>query len=106
MRERPRSRCLRCSGVCFGRPGTNIIGTRAGKDLYEYLRKRIGEDLTYYEDAQVICLRRKDVRKNHKGYVAVVHGTGPLESFGVAEEAAVIFQEILGNFPLGGWYMM
>lgn len=74
--------------------GTNIIGTRAGKDLYEYLREKIGEDVTYYEDAQVICLRRKDVRKNHKGYVAVVSaGTA---DFRVAEEAAVIL-EILGN---------
>lgn len=73
----------------------NVIGTRASRELYEYLRERIGErELTYYEDAQVICLRRREVNVNPKGYVAVVSaGTADLR---VAEEAAVVL-EILGN---------
>ncbi|MCS7233143.1 MAG: nickel pincer cofactor biosynthesis protein LarB [Synergistetes bacterium] len=72
----------------------NVIGTRASKELYDYLKGRLGEELTYYEDAQVICLRRREINRNPKGYVAVVSaGTA---DYKVAEEAAVVL-EILGN---------
>lgn len=76
------------------RDGVNIIGTRVSKELYEYLKGRIAEELIYYEDAQVICLKRREINRNPKGYVAVVSaGTADLR---IAEEAAVVL-EILGN---------
>ncbi|KUK14696.1 MAG: nickel pincer cofactor biosynthesis protein LarB [Synergistetes bacterium] len=72
----------------------NIIGTRASKDLYEYLKEKIGDEILYYEDARLICLRRREGIKNIKGHVSVVSaGTA---DFSVAEEAAVVL-EILGN---------
>jgi len=72
----------------------NIIGTRASRELYEYLREKIGSELIYYEDARIICLRRREIKRNLKGHIAVVSaGTA---DFSVAEEAAVVL-EILGN---------
>lgn len=70
----------------------NIIGTRAERELYEYLKKEI-DDIIYYEIARIICVKRTEVKKNG-GHVAVVSaGTSDLK---VAEEAATIL-EILGN---------
>jgi len=78
----------------LGMDGINIIGTKASRDLYEYLKEKFGEDLVYYEEAQVLCLKRRELRKNERGYVAVISaGTA---DFRVAEEAAVVL-EILGN---------
>jgi len=72
----------------------NIIGTRASRELYEYLKENLKEDIVYYEAARIVCAKRVEVKKNPKGHVAVVSaGTADLK---VAEEAAVIL-EILGN---------
>jgi len=70
----------------------NIIGTRANKELYEYIKDKI-DMVEYFEAARILCVNRKFINKT-KGYICVVSaGTSDMK---VAEEAAVIL-EILGN---------
>ncbi|AEM73681.1 nickel pincer cofactor biosynthesis protein LarB [Caldicellulosiruptor acetigenus] len=72
----------------------NIIGTRASREQYEYLREHLKDDVVYYETGRIICAKRVEIIKNPKGHVAVVSaGTADLK---VAEEAAIVL-EILGN---------
>jgi len=72
--------------------GTNIMGTRAGREVFEEVKKAI-PDAVYYPDARIFAVIREPVPKN-KGLIAVASaGTSDLP---VAEEAAVT-AELLGN---------
>lgn len=72
--------------------GTNIMGTRAGREVFEEVKKAI-PDAVYYPDARIFAVIRELVPKN-KGLIAVASaGTSDLP---VAEEAAVT-AELLGN---------
>ena len=72
--------------------GTNVMGTRASKNVYEEIKK-IATDAIYYEDAQIFVISREKPRQN-KGTIAVV--TAGTSDIPVAEEAAVT-AEVFGN---------
>ena len=70
----------------------NIMATRASKEAYEAVRKKI-PDAVYHEAAGIITVDRSKIKKQ-KGIIAVV--TAGTSDIPVAEEAAVTAEE-LGN---------
>lgn len=69
----------------FRENGQNVIGTRAGKEQYEELKKELPE-VNYNENARVLTLIRNEIEK--VGEVAIcTGGTGDVP---VAEEAAAV----------------
>lgn len=71
---------------------TNVMGTRANKNIYEKIRE-IAPDAKYYPEARIFSINRKKPIQN-KGTIAVV--TAGTSDIPVAEEAAVT-AEVFGN---------
>lgn len=72
--------------------GNNIIGTRAGKELFEYIMPFFPEAV-YFEVARIISIRRKEIEPPSTKIAIITAGTSDIP---VAEEAAVT-AELLGN---------
>jgi hypothetical protein len=70
----------------------NIIGTRAGKELFEYISPFF-PDAIYHEVARIISLQRKALIPPSTRIAVITAGTSDIP---VAEEAAVT-AELLGN---------
>jgi NCAIR mutase (PurE)-related protein len=70
----------------------NIIGTRAGKEMYEYIRRSFPEAI-YHETARIISITRKKIVPPPTDIAVITAGTSDIP---VAEEAAVT-AELLGN---------
>jgi NCAIR mutase (PurE)-related protein len=70
----------------------NIIGTRAGKDMFEYISASF-PDAIYYETARIISIRKKELAAPPTKIAVITAGTSDIP---VAEEAAVT-AELLGN---------
>lgn len=71
---------------------TNIMATRADKEVYEAVKAVIPEAV-YYEEARIIAVNRVEKVFSHKEIAVVTAGTADIP---VAEEAAVT-AEIIGN---------
>lgn len=72
--------------------GNNIIGTRAGKDMFEYISPFF-PDAVFYETARIISIRKKELVPPASRIAVITAGTSDIP---VAEEAAVT-AELLGN---------
>ncbi len=72
--------------------GNNIIGTRAGKEMFDYIAPSF-PDAVYYEIARIISIRRKEITPPATKIAIITAGTSDIP---VAEEAAVT-AELLGN---------
>lgn len=72
--------------------GNNIIGTRAGKDMFEYISPFF-PDAVFYETARIISIRKKEIVPPASRIAVITAGTSDIP---VAEEAAVT-AELLGN---------
>lgn len=72
--------------------GSNILGTRASRELYESVKDKF-PDAKYYDEARIISIRNKETDET-ASYVAVV--TAGTSDINVAEEAAVTLEEF-GN---------
>jgi len=72
--------------------GNNIIGTRAGKEMFDYIAPSF-PDAVYYEIARIISIRRKKITPPATKIAIITAGTSDIP---VAEEAAVT-AELLGN---------
>ena len=72
--------------------GNNIIGTRAGKEMFDYIAPSF-PDAVYYEVARIISIRRKEITPPATKIAVITAGTSDIP---VAEEAAVT-AELLGN---------
>lgn len=72
--------------------GNNIIGTRAGKEMYEYITSWF-PDAVYYDVARIISIRKKEITAPETKIAVITAGTSDIP---VAEEAAVT-AELLGN---------
>lgn len=72
--------------------GNNIIGTRAGKDMFEYISPFF-PDAVFYETARIISMRKKEIVPPATKIAVITAGTSDIP---VAEEAAVT-AELLGN---------
>lgn len=70
----------------------NIIGTRAGKEMYEYITSWFPEAV-YYDVARIISIRKKEITAPETKIAVITAGTSDIP---VAEEAAVT-AELLGN---------
>ncbi len=70
----------------------NIIGTRAGKDMFDYISGSF-PDAVYYETARIISIRKKELSAPSTKIAVITAGTSDIP---VAEEAAVT-AELLGN---------
>lgn len=75
----------------FNEAGINVIGTRASREQYEYLEKKLNK-IVYYDDARISALIHK--MPERVGEIAVC--TGGTSDIPVAEEAAVC-AELLGS---------
>ncbi|MDA3811970.1 MAG: nickel pincer cofactor biosynthesis protein LarB [Spirochaetaceae bacterium] len=73
--------------------GDNILGTRAGIDLYEFLKPEY-PGIEYNEDARIITLKNHEFPVSEKHTIAVI--TAGTSDIPVAEEAAVT-AEFYGN---------
>lgn len=71
---------------------SNIMATRAGKDVYEGLRELTG-DVEFHEAARIVVVRKRAVEVSDKVIAVVTAGTSDIP---VAEEAAVT-AETMGN---------
>ncbi|MEG1584503.1 MAG: nickel pincer cofactor biosynthesis protein LarB [Anaerovorax sp.] len=71
---------------------TNIMATRAEKEVYEAVKAAIPEAI-YYETARIILVRKEEQKTVGKRIAVVTAGTADIP---VAEEAAVT-AEIIGN---------
>jgi len=72
--------------------GNNIIGTRAGKEMFDYIAPSF-PDAIYYEIARIISIRRKEIVHPATKIAIITAGTSDIP---VAEEAAIT-AELLGN---------
>lgn len=72
--------------------GNNIIGTRAGKEMFDYIAPSF-PDAIYYEIARIISIRRKEIAHPATKIAIITAGTSDIP---VAEEAAIT-AELLGN---------
>jgi NCAIR mutase (PurE)-related protein len=72
--------------------GNNIIGTRAGKEMFGYVSPYF-PDAVYYETARIISIKKKEINPPPAKIAVVTAGTSDIP---VAEEAAVT-AELLGN---------
>ena len=70
----------------------NIIGTRAGKELYDYIQVHFPHSV-YYEVARIISIKRQEITPPPKKIAIITAGTSDIP---VAEEAAIT-AELLGN---------
>lgn len=72
--------------------GNNIIGTRAGKEMFEYISPFF-PDAVYYEIARIISISKREIVPPESKIAVITAGTSDIP---VAEEAAVT-AELLGN---------
>lgn len=72
--------------------GSNILATRASRELYEKVKNKFPE-ARYYEEARIITLRNKEYDKTDSYAAVVTAGTSDIK---IAEEAAVTLEEF-GN---------
>ncbi len=72
--------------------GTNIIGTRAGKEMFDFITGTFPEAV-YYDTARIISIKRKELVPPPTKIAVITAGTSDIP---VAEEAAVT-AELLGN---------
>lgn len=72
--------------------GNNIIGTRAGRELFDFIAPSF-PDAVYYDVARIISISKKPVAPPPTKIAIVTAGTSDIP---VAEEAAVT-AELLGN---------
>jgi pyridinium-3,5-biscarboxylic acid mononucleotide synthase len=72
--------------------GNNIIGTRAGAKMFEYISPSF-PDAVYYEIARIISIRKTEIVPPPSKIAVITAGTSDIP---VAEEAAVT-AELLGN---------
>ena len=72
--------------------GNNIIGTRAGKEMFEYISPFFPEAV-YYEIARIISISKREIVPPESKIAVITAGTSDIP---VAEEAAVT-AELLGN---------
>jgi len=72
--------------------GNNMIGTRAGKEMFDYISPFF-PDAVYYDIARIISIRRKEIEPPSSRIAIITAGTSDIP---VAEEAAVT-AELLGN---------
>ncbi len=72
--------------------GNNIIGTRAGKEMFEYISPFF-PDAVYYDIARIISIRKKESVPASTKIAVITAGTSDMP---VAEEAAIT-AELLGN---------
>lgn len=63
----------------------NIMATRASAEVFESIRQ-ITEDAVYYEDARIVVVKKRDIKKSPKMIAVVTAGTSDIP---VAEEAAI-----------------
>lgn len=70
----------------------NIIGTRAGKEIYDYISSSL-PSAVYYETARIISIGKKKIIPPSTKIAIITAGTSDIP---VAEEAAVT-AELLGN---------
>lgn len=71
---------------------SNILGTRASKEIYEKVKEAVPEAV-YYPDARVIAVKRNEELLTEKIIAVVTAGTSDIP---VAEEAAIT-AETMGN---------
>lgn len=71
---------------------SNIMATRATKEVYEAVKKVVPEAV-YYEMARIILVKKEEVKTSDKIIAVVTAGTADIP---VAEEAAIT-AEIIGN---------
>ena len=71
----------------------NVLCTRAGRELYEAVKKDL-PDAVYYEEARLIVLEKAPLPKDDKRVIAVV--AAGTSDFPVSEEAALT-AEVMGN---------
>lgn len=71
----------------------NVLGTRAGRELYEAVKKDL-PDAVYYEEARLIVLEKAPLPKDDKRVIAVI--AAGTSDFPVSEEAALT-AEVMGN---------
>lgn len=72
--------------------GNNIIGTRAGREMFEFIAPSFPEAV-YYDVARIISISKKEIAPPATKIAIVTAGTSDIP---VAEEAAVT-AELLGN---------
>lgn len=72
--------------------GSNILGTRLSKDVYNNIKDKIKES-TYHEAARLICIVNHELKKST---AKVLIATGGTSDIPVAEEAAIT-AEMLGT---------
>ncbi|MBE0667619.1 MAG: nickel pincer cofactor biosynthesis protein LarB, partial [Bacteroidales bacterium] len=70
----------------------NIIGTRTGKELYDYIQVYFPHSV-YYDVARIISIRRQEITPPPQKIAIITAGTSDIP---VAEEAAIT-AELLGN---------
>jgi NCAIR mutase (PurE)-related protein len=71
---------------------SNIMATRAGRDVYDGISELTG-DAVYYEAARIVVIKKRDLAPTEKIIAVVTAGTSDIP---VAEEAAVT-AETMGN---------
>jgi hypothetical protein len=74
------------------RNGNNIIGTRAGAKMFEYISPSF-PDAVYYEIARIMSIRKTEIVPPPSKIAVITAGTSDIP---VAEEAAIT-AELLGN---------
>lgn len=81
-------------GRMMAHDNSNILGTRATREVYEAVREVAGDSAEYYETARCVFVKRRENKPTSDKYIAVV--SGGTSDMPVAEEAAVT-AEVLGN---------
>ena len=71
---------------------TNILATRASREVYEAIRE-IDKDVIYYEQAKICFIKQKEIHKTEGRILVVSGGTSDIH---VSEEAAIT-AEVMGN---------
>lgn len=71
---------------------TNIMATRASREVYEAILK-VADNAVYYKEARIVVINKQDVKINEKVIAVLTAGTADIP---VAEEAAVT-AETMGN---------
>jgi pyridinium-3,5-biscarboxylic acid mononucleotide synthase len=81
-------------GRMMAHDDSNILGTRAGREVFDAVREVAGDQAEYFESARCVLVLRRPVVPTSDKFIAVV--SGGTSDMPVAEEAAVT-AEALGN---------
>lgn len=71
---------------------SNIMATRASREVYEAILK-VADNAIYYKEARIVVINKLDIKRNEKVIAVLTAGTADIP---VAEEAAVT-AETMGN---------